>query len=61
MRVTKDGIVIGRMNGKRVGGEPENEADHFYQCPSCGQLVDKRDLGEVMHHEIADHEPLPVQ
>lgn len=31
------------ITGKRVGGEPTNEADHFYVCPKCNQAVDKRD------------------
>lgn len=39
--------------------EPENEADHFFICPECGQAVDMRDLGEVFHHEEPGHKPLP--
>jgi len=38
--------------------EPSDEADHFYVCVSCGQAVDKRDLGQVFHHENNGHEPL---
>jgi hypothetical protein len=37
-----------------------NEAEHFYRCPQCGQAVDKRDLGQVFHHEVEGHEPLRV-
>jgi hypothetical protein len=61
MWLTKDGILIGRQNWKRVGGDPENEADHFIKCPACGQMIDRRDLGEVFHHELEGHEPLPTQ
>lgn len=43
--------------GKRVGGEPENEAEHYYQCPHCGQSVDMRDLADVFYHEEPDHKP----
>jgi hypothetical protein len=25
----------GRIIGKRVGGEPANEAEHFIRCPAC--------------------------
>jgi hypothetical protein len=39
----------------------ENEADHFYVCTKCGQAVDMRDLGQVMHHEQAEHERLSDQ
>ena len=35
------------------------EGDHFYTCPACGQSVDMRDLGAVLHHEDEKHEPLP--
>lgn len=45
--------------GVRVGGEPENEAGHFYRCKACGQAVDMRDLGQVFHHEEPGHTPLP--
>jgi len=44
--------------GKRVGGEDVNEIDNFYNCPLCGQSVDMRDLGQVLHHEARGHEAL---
>lgn len=39
----------------------EDEAEHFLTCPECGQAVDCRRLGDVLHHETPGHEPLPVQ
>lgn len=36
------------------------EHEHFYLCATCGQSVDKRDLGQVFHHEEAGHEPLEL-
>ncbi len=45
--------------GTRVGGEPANELDHYYRCLACGQSVDMRDLGQVFHHEEAEHKPIP--
>ena len=48
------------IRGKPIGGEPADEAEHFYACPVCGQAVDKRDLFAVLHHEQEEHEPLPV-
>jgi hypothetical protein len=48
------------IHGKRVGGEPANEADHFYVCGACGQAVDMRDLHAVFHHEREGHKPLPT-
>ena len=44
---------------QRPGGEPTDEAAHFYVCKACGQAVDKRQLGDVFHHELPRHEPLP--
>jgi len=44
--------------GHREGGDPENELDNFYKCVGCGQSVDKRDLGQVFHHEEIDHEKI---
>lgn len=39
----------------------QDEVEHFYLCPSCGQAVDMRRLGDVLHHEEPGHESLPVQ
>jgi hypothetical protein len=46
------------IKGIRVGGEPKSELEHFYKCPTCGQSVDMRDLGQVFHHELPGHEPI---
>ncbi len=35
-----------------------DEADHFYVCQACGQAVDMRRLGDVLHHEDDDHGPI---
>jgi bifunctional non-homologous end joining protein LigD len=35
------------------------EAEHFYQCPVCGQTVDRRGLDDVLHHEQPQHDRLP--
>jgi hypothetical protein len=40
-------------------GVPADEIKHFYVCKVCGQAVDKRRLGDVLHHEYAEHEPIP--
>ena len=47
--------------GERVGGPPDTELGHFYLCKACGQPVDKRDLGAVIHHDAPGHSPLPVE
>jgi hypothetical protein len=50
---------LGRpIPGKLHGGEPEREEDNFYPCPYCGQMVDQRDLRQVMWHEGPGHDPL---
>ena len=52
-------IKPGRIIGYRMGSEPASESEHFYTCKKCGQAVDKRDLGQVFHHEVPNHQPLP--
>lgn len=42
-----------------VEAEADEESIHFYVCKACGQAVDKRNLGDVFHHEEAGHEPIP--
>ncbi len=37
------------------------ELDHFYTCPACRQAVDRRQLGDVLWHEEAGHEPIPLE
>ena len=46
--------------GEKVGAQPASELGHFYLCKACGQPVDKRDLGAVLHHDERGHEPLPA-
>ena len=52
-------IKPGTIRGRRADNLPVGEEQHFYACPKCGQPVDKRDLGQVFHHEVPGHEPLP--
>lgn len=33
---------------------------HFEECPECGQSIDRRRLGDVLHHDDPGHRPLPV-
>ncbi|MCB4863294.1 hypothetical protein K7W03_27360 [Sphingobium sp. PNB] len=39
----------------------EDESQHFITCTECGQAIDCRRLGDVLHHEEPGHERLPVQ
>lgn len=41
--------------GRRIDGEPADEAEHFMVCSSCGQAVDMRDLAEVFRHDEQGH------
>jgi hypothetical protein len=36
----------------------KSERKHFYKCSRCGEMVDKRQLDEVLFHET-DHKPRP--
>lgn len=44
-------IRRGEHIGKRVGGEPADESEHFMKCETCGGFFDMRDLGNVLEHE----------
>jgi ssDNA-binding Zn-finger/Zn-ribbon topoisomerase 1 len=37
---------------------PSNEKEHFFECPECGQFVDKRELRNVIFH-VTGHKPKP--
>lgn len=37
--------------GKPGGaGPPLHEGDHFIRCTICGEMLDMRDLGQVLDH-----------
>lgn len=40
------------------GPQPATEADYFYRCEVCGQMVDERRLGDVLHHDQPVHKRL---
>lgn len=50
-----------RLNMFASSGEDGSDDDmrHFDECPSCGQSIDLRRLGDVMYHDEPDHAPLP--
>lgn len=58
------GPLIGQrvklVDGEYVRDEPEDEAEHFYVCAACDQAVDRRDLGQVIHHETPGHKPIEL-
>jgi hypothetical protein len=41
---------IPRYTGRDADGESQTELDHFGNCPHCGELVDMRDLKQVIEH-----------
>lgn len=49
-----------KIIGKRLGGEPKDEAEHFMKCNACGQAFDMRDLEQVCYHEVPGHQPRKV-
>ncbi len=38
----------------------EREIDHFTMCSTCGQPIDKRGFGIMLHHMDDRHAPLPA-
>lgn len=45
------------MNPSDFDSLSEGEKIHFYHCKQCGEMVDMRQLDEVLFHE--DHKPRP--
>ena len=56
MTITRE--ELNQLKGERVGGDPLDEAEHFYVCAACGQAVDCRTLGDVFHHEEKGHKTI---
>jgi hypothetical protein len=49
-----------KIIGKRRGGDPKDEREHFIKCPACGRWIDMRHLDDVLAHERAcDGTPAP--
>jgi hypothetical protein len=51
-------VTLRRLTFGRAAESVASDGENFYLCPSCGQAVDARDLGQVLYHEIDGHEPL---
>jgi hypothetical protein len=49
------GIIV----GEPTGAGARDEAAYFFVCKSCGQAVDRRDLGQVFHDRARHHSRLP--
>jgi len=45
------------MTKEDYEGLSESERRHFYKCATCGEMVDKRQLDDVLFHE--DHVQRP--
>jgi hypothetical protein len=46
------------MNADDFNELSESEKRHFYKCSRCGEMVDRRQLDDVLFHET-DHKPRP--
>lgn len=38
-----------------LGPDHDDESLHYMQCGECGQAMDLRKLGDVLHHETPGH------
>jgi hypothetical protein len=45
------------MNTADFNELSESEKRHFYKCSRCGEMVDRRQLDEVLFHEDHFHRP----
>jgi uncharacterized C2H2 Zn-finger protein len=43
-------VPHGKYLGRDADDIAQNDADHFVECPACGELFDMRDLGQVFEH-----------
>jgi uncharacterized C2H2 Zn-finger protein len=46
------------MNAVDFDKLSDEEKEHFFQCPKCGEFVDTRELRDVIFH-VTDHKPKP--
>jgi hypothetical protein len=46
-----------KMNAADFNELTEAEKRHFYKCQQCGEMVDKRQLDDVLFHEDHVHRP----
>ena len=51
------GVPIDPETGEQMSIQ---EHQHYYTCEACKQAVDRRDLGQVFHHEDDGHLPLAL-
>lgn len=50
-------LVPSVVNAADFNELSEVEARYFYKCSRCGEMVDKRELGDVRFHEDHFHKP----
>jgi hypothetical protein len=58
MTSTIPGHVYEKMNAADFNELSESERRHFYKCTRCGEMVDRRQLDDVLFHETG-HKPRP--
>jgi uncharacterized C2H2 Zn-finger protein len=44
------------MNAADFDKLSDEDKEHFFRCPTCGEFVDKRELRDVIFH-VTDHKP----
>ena len=50
-------VVPYEMNASDFNKLSETEKRHFYKCEQCGEIVDMRQLDDVLFHEDHVHRP----
>jgi hypothetical protein len=45
------------MNAADFNELPDSEKEYFYRCEQCGEMVDMRQLDDVLFHEDRVHRP----
>lgn len=40
-----------------VTRDPQSRADRYFDCPICGERVDRENLDQMLHHDEQQHPP----
>jgi len=50
-----------RLNAVPMAATQADNAKYFEKCLGCGEWVDQRKLGDVLHHDSEGHKPIVIQ
>ena len=51
-------LDVEKLIGEVEAPTPERPQDRDFECPVCGQMVDRQSLTQMHHHIDGPHEPM---